>query len=294
MLEYLLILVAIVMFTIQTISFKEFNKNLMKNLDSYFLFNFIYFSLAVLVFVAFNREWEQIQLLTLVLSSAFGLLFLATILLYMKAMELGPLSFSTLLFSMALLVPVVSGALFLDEPVNWLQAIGLLLLIFTFSLARQSTARDDKKPSLRWLLLIIAACLGNGFLMTLSKVHQAAYPGIDVEEFLIIGFSTAALVSLALFLVRRSREGSDIRHLRQKRFAAVAAVAGLTTGLGNLAALILAGRIPAIIQFPMTSGGLVILATLLSSWLYRERITRRTVTGLAIGLLALVLLSRQG
>ena len=52
-----------------------------------------------------------------------------------------------------------------------------------------------------------------------------------------------------------------------------------------------AGRIPAIIQFPMINGGLVILATALSALLYHERITRRTVVGLVIGLVALILLS---
>lgn len=297
MLNTILILVAIVMFTAQTISFKDFNKNLMKNLDSYYLFNFFYFTLSVLVFVVFNRAWEPVSPLTLLLSAGFGFLFLATILLYMKAMETGPLAFSTLLFSMALLVPILFGALFLDEPVNLLQAGGLLLLILTFTLARQTTSLDEKKPNLRWLFFVVAACLGNGCLMTLTKVHQAKYPGLEVEEFLIIAFATAAVVSLILFFLRRNKAGNTVgavSHLHSKRFVVLVAIAGLTTGLGNLVGLILAGRIPAIIQFPMTNGGLVILATILSSLLYRERITRRTVAGLVIGLLALVLLSRQG
>jgi len=41
----------------------------------------------------------------------------------------------------------------------------------------------------------------------------------------------------------------------------------------------------------MINGGLVILATALSALLYHERITRRTVVGLVIGLVALILLS---
>jgi len=291
MAEYGLILVAIVMFTIQTISFKDFNSRLMKNLDSYFLFNVFYFTLAVLVFVVFNRNWESIGPLTIGLSVGFGVLFMATILLYVKAMELGPLSFSTLLFSMALLVPIVVGAAFLDEPIRPLQVAGLALLIVTFVLAGKSSGGDDKKPNLRWLILIILACLGNGTLMTTTRVHQAILPGQEVEEFLILGFSTAALLSLALYFARRTRKKQDIGHLRSKRFPVVVLAAGLTTGFGNLVAMILAGRIPAIIQFPMINGGLVILATALSALLYHERITRRTVVGLVIGLVALILLS---
>jgi drug/metabolite transporter (DMT)-like permease len=288
--DYALILIPIVMFSIQTISFKDFNKNLMKNMDSYFLFNFLYFSLAVIIFIVFNREWEVIRPLTVLLATGFGLLFMTVILLYMKAMSLGPLSYSSLLFSMAMLVPIIFGAVFWDEPVRPIQLAGLALLVLTFLLASRASG-DDKKPNIRWLLYCLAACIGNGLIMALSKAHQMTYTGQEIEEFLILGFGTAALVSLAIFLARRLRKKADLSKLRHMRFAIVVVLAGLTTGFGNLVALGLSGRIPAIVQFPSINGGFVILSSLLSYWLYKEKITRRALAGFVIGLAALVLLS---
>jgi drug/metabolite transporter (DMT)-like permease len=208
----------------------------------------------------------------------------------MKAMSLGPLSYSSLLFSMAMLVPIIFGAVFWDEPVRPIQLAGLALLVLTFLLASRASG-DDKKPNIRWLLFCLAACIGNGLIMALSKAHQMMYTGQEIEEFLILGFGTAALVSLMIFLVRCLHQKADLTKLRQKRFAVVVVLAGLTTGFGNLVALGLSGRIPAIVQFPSINGGFVILSSLLSYWLYKEKITRRALAGFVIGLAALVLLS---
>jgi drug/metabolite transporter (DMT)-like permease len=288
--EYALIIGTVILFSIQTLSFKVFNRHFMLNLDSYYLFNSLYFSVSVAVFALSNTVWEPVRLLTVLMAGGFGILFLAAILLYMRAMALGPLSYTTLLFSLALLVPILFGALFWREPVRPLQAVGLVLLLLTFMLAGRSD-NDDKRPNLRWLLLCLAACLGNGSLMTLSKAHQMQDPGLEIEEFLIIAFGTAALLSLLLFLLRRSRNRVSLTHLRSRRFAWLVLVTGLTTGTGNLIALYLTGRIPAIIQFPSMSGGIVIVTTIMGAVLYKEQPTRRSALGLLIGLAALVLLS---
>jgi len=47
--NYFLILIAAILFTVQTLCFKEFNKRYMKNIASYFLFNFLYFSVVAII-----------------------------------------------------------------------------------------------------------------------------------------------------------------------------------------------------------------------------------------------------
>lgn len=293
--EYALLILNIVVFTIQTISFKEFNRSWMKNLDSYFLFNFLYFSLTVLVFVVFNRVAEPIQLTTAIMAVAFGVVFILTILFYMKAMELGPLSFSALIFSLALLIPIVVGTVFWHEPVSPLQIAGLVLLIVTIMLASRSPADEHKKASPRWLLFCLAASLGNGTLMSLAKTQQMLYPGREIEEFLILAFGLAAILSLVIFFSRRlgsrKKPKPSVIYLRKTAFAGLVLVAGLTTGFGNLTSLMLSGRIPAILQYPTVSGGIIIFSSALSIVLFKERLTRSGSFGLVLGLGALVLLS---
>lgn len=290
--DYFLLLFIVVIFFIQTISFKEFNRSFMKNLGSYFLFNSIYFSLIVLLYLATNREFEALSPLTIHLGLMFGVLFFCAVLVYMKAMENGPLSYSSLLFSFGLLVPIIFGVFFWHEPVSPIQLVGLTLLLLTLLIGNRSAAGSDtQRLSMRWFIFAIAAMLGNGSLMTISKAQQMALTGQEIEEFLILAFGTSAMLSFLLFLYRHYRLKESVSHFRSRRLYLLVLVTGISTAVGNQIALYLTGRLPAIVQFPTLSGGIVIMATLYSVVVYRERLTRSNVTGLILGLVALVLLS---
>ena len=292
--DYALLILAILIFTVQTYSFKEFNRRYMKNLASYFLFNAIYFCIVVLIFLVVNRDVEPISPITFILALVFGVLFILTILLYMKAMEYGPLSYSTLIFSLGLLVPVLYGALFWQERISIPQIFGLLLLLLTLLMGSRPVSRiDDPKSriNLRWVIMVILALAGNGVLMTTSKSQQMLMPGREIEEFLILSFGTSAVLSLILFLIRHFRHGESVSHLRKWPFLILVVIASVTTAAGNLIALYLSGRMPAIIQYPSVSGGMVLLSTIMAVLLYKERLTRNKMLGLLTGLAALVMLS---
>ncbi len=289
--DYLLLIVAIVIFFIQTISFKEFNRSYMKNLASYFLFNAGYFSLVVLLLLAFNRQFEALSPMTWLLGLLFGSLFIITMLVYMKAMENGPLAYSSLLFSFGIVVPVIVGIFFWQEPARLIQIAGLVLLLLTLVISSRQKSSAQSPVSLRWLLFAALSMLGNGLLMTVSKAHQMIMPGREVEEFLILAFGSAALFSLMLFIYRHKGKKDPVPHMRSHRLVLIMLAAGLTTAFGNQIALSLSGRLPAIIQFPTMNGGTVILATLFAVIVYRERMTRSSAAGLVLGLAALVMLS---
>lgn len=291
--DYLLLLMAILLFSIQTISFKEFNRSFMKNLNNYFLFNFSYFSLVVLILLAFNREFEGLSPITLVLGLSFAAVFILTMLLYMKAMENGPLAYSSLLFSFGIVVPVIFGIFFWQEAALLIQIGGLLLLLLTLVISNRQEGSAGKPVSLRWFVFAGTAMLGNGALMTLSKAHQMAMPGQEVEEFLILAFAAAAVFSLLIFFFRQRRNKEALVHLRSQRLGLLVLVAAFTTAFGNQIQLTLSGRLPAIIQFPMVNGGTVIMATIFAVLLYREKLTRSSTVGLVLGLAALVMLSQR-
>ena len=292
--DYALLILTIFIFAVQTICFKEFNRLFMKNLASYFLFNTLYFSLVIMIYLAVNRQVEPLSSLTTILALIFGVLFTVTILMLMKAMEKGPLSYSSLIFSLGLLVPVIFGALFWKEGISIPQIFGLLMLLLTLIMGSRPTNRVDEpkaKVNLQWLIIVIASLLGNGMLMTVSKSQQMVIPGQEIEEFLILGFGTSAVLSLILFLYHRFRRGEKVGHMKSWLLVMLVIVAGVTTASGNQIALYLSGRMPAIIQYPSISGGIVLFSTISAVLFYKERLTRTKVIGLITGLAALVLLS---
>jgi drug/metabolite transporter (DMT)-like permease len=290
-LNYLLVLACIFIFVFQTISFKEFNRSHMKNIASYFLFNFIYFCMVVFI-VLILGGFKELKPYTLWLGMSFGALFVGTILCYMKAMETGPLSYSALFFSFGLVIPILYGLFFWNETISTLQLVGLLLLLITFYIGNESTGGDgEKKWGGKWLAFCILSFLGNGALMVISKGHQIIMQGQGLIEFLIISFGTAAFISLLLFLWNYLRHKQEVKHFKSWSLAWVIIVAGVSTAIGNWLALILTTRIPSVVQYPSINGGTVFLSTIASSVIYKEKLSKKAAIGLAVGLIALILLS---
>ncbi len=294
--EYLLLFLSIVIFTIQTISFKEFNRSFMKNLSSYFMFNFLYFAMVVIIFLIPNPVLGEIHAATAILAVAFGVIFVLGVLCYMKAMETGPLSLSSLIYSFGIIVPITLGFFLWDEKISIMQAVGLLLLFATFYLGSKSASEPSASVSsqsinFKWLLFCFLGFLGNGGLMTTTKAQQMIMPGKEIKEFLVLAFATASLLSLAIFFFTKIKTNDSISHLKSRNFLLVVLAAGLTTAYGNQIAVLLSGRIPAVIQFPTVNGGIVLASSLLSVVLFKEKLTRQGIAGLVLGLAALVLLS---
>ena len=287
---YLLLLVAILLFTVQTICFKEFSRRFMKTKADYFFFSGLYF-LLVVVILSVIFGFGQVAPQTWLLAMPFGILFITAMLLYMSAMETGSLSFSALVFSFGLLVPVIIGRLFWNEAISPLQILALVLLLSSFYLAGGVSVETGRRFNAKWLALAVSAMIGNGLLMVLSKYHQRLLPGEDVGEFLIVAFATATVAAAVLTGFRHTVRKERLSKFTSLPFVLLAIGAGVTTAIGNWVAFTLAGRMSAVLLFPVMNGGVVFLSAVFSILFLREKMTRSSVLGMALGLIALVLIS---
>ncbi len=287
---YLLLTGSILLFAIQTVCFKEFSRRFMKNKADYFFFSGLYFLVVVGILLVING-FGKIQLQTLLIAVPFGILFIVAILLYMKAMEIGSLSFSALVFSFGLLVPIIFGQLFWNESVSILQILALGVLLASFYLAGGAKLEKGRQFNVKWLLLILTAMVGNGMLMAMAKFHQRLLPGKDIGEFLIVAFVTAAIASALLTGFRIIFGKERISEPKGIPFGLLVLGAGVTTALGNWGALSLAGSMSAVLLFPVMNGGIVFVSSVFSVLFFKEKMTIRVISGMVLGLMALVLIS---
>jgi drug/metabolite transporter (DMT)-like permease len=287
--NYLAILIATLLFGTQTVCFKFFNRTYMKNFASYFFFNFLYFGTVVLIFLISSGFPKVIDPYTWSLGVSFGVVFVVTIFCYMKAMETGPMSYSSLFFSFGLLVPVVFGTFLWNEKISMTQFFGLALLLITFYLCSGASGNKLQSISSKWAIFCAIAFLGNGSLMTLAKEHQILLPGQQVGSFLIIAFGTSALLSFVLFGLSYFKK-QTVAHLKKLPFVLVVLGAGVTTAFGNQLAMYLNSRVPSILQFPVINGGVVILSAVASILFFGENLTIKGKIGLGLGIAALVFL----
>ena len=290
---YLLIGITILCFTIQNIGFKEYSRLYGNSRAGFFFFNMMY-SMAVvfLIPIIFGKIAPQSKI-TIVVSILFGGVFVLTIFSFTQAVMHGPLSFSTLAQCLGILFPTLAGVLFWDEKLSMINGMGfiLLLVMFVILVSGACEERTESQLSGRWLFFSFLSFVGNGTLMVLIKLHQEALPGLEQKEFLFLAFGSAAIVSAIAMFIRLLLSNESIKELLNRKFALVVLIVGLTTVLANNFSLDIADTVPASLQFPLINGGLFMMNTIAATAVYKETLTKRSVTGLAVGLVSLVLLS---
>lgn len=291
--DLLLLLVLFAPFSVQAMAFKEFNRSFMKNLRSYFVFNTLYTGIVALFFFIVNGGRLAAHASTIVTGVSFGICTVITVLFYMKAMENGPLAYTSLLYAFAIIVPVILDVIVWKISISLLQVGGLLLLLASFYIGSGTSGGEQAKLKLKWLLLCITALATNGLNMFCNRTQQIMTPGREINEFLIYGFGTAALISSGLFIFDSLKTKADVSMLKSRRFAAIVAAVVFVTATGNILTCYLAGKFTAVVLFPTTSAGLIASNAVLSVLIFKEKLSRGAMLGLCIGICSIVLLGMK-
>lgn len=179
-----------------------------------------------------------------------------------------------------------------DEPMSAMQFVGIgLLLISAYLLvgySKKLTGSFTKKT----LLLLLGGMLSNGLIMIAQKMFSEIPARRQRLGIFVSVVRTCGLTMLILLLPQLiNKEGRE-------KFASLPAAAWGYGAVLSVALLIinqlatLAGRvIPSAIMFPINDGGGTIIAALTASVCFGEKLTMRSVAGLALGIVSLIIIN---
>ena len=236
---------------------------------------------ALIFFVALSGGRFQFEWRTLVLAAGFALCYLAALVFSTLAVSTGSLSLSSLIISYSLIIPAFYGVAFLHEEIRAVTVIGIALLLASLYLINRG--KDEKKVTAKWLLYILVAFLGNGGCASIQKVQQVLCKGDFKYEFMII-----ALAIVAVVMTVKSVESEGRATKSDLLFSAAY---GICNGGVNLLVMILSGRMPAAVMFPIISGGSVLVTYFISRFAFKERLSRIQNMGVALGIISVVVLN---
>lgn len=282
--NYLLLAITTGALSAQSLTTKQYNK---KN-NAPIIFTVMSAISALLVFLFSSSFKLQFNIETLLYSFFFAVCYSAALLGTTVAIASGPLSISALIQSYALIIPTFYGILFLNEPVKLTMITGFLLLVISlFAVNYIKGENSSQKISKKWIIAIIFAFIGNGMCSTVQKIQQVASGGKYKNELMI---GALIITALMLFPISLLSEKNKIKPSFKKGwFWAVAC--GIANGIVNLLVLILGGRIPVSLLFPIISAGSIILSSAISILIYKEKLTKIQLTGVAIGVVSIVFLN---
>ena len=228
---------------------------------------------------------------TLLMGVVFGLATALCAVLHMRALETGPLSYTNVITSCAMVIPSLSGLLFFGESVSAGQYVGMALMLISIFCAVDSS-NQESGTSLKWLLLCMGSFVCSGAVGVMQKVHQSSPHRDELGVFLVIAFVVSAVFS-AVMAAAGHKKGEAVRVLapeRVRKLIIFSIVCGVGIALCNQINMYLAGVMDAMIFYPVVNGGSMILTTIAGVALWHEKLSRRQWAGLLTGGAAIFLL----
>lgn len=264
------------------------------NVDIHF-FNAVSALLSALVLLLWGGVGSM-SLYTLICGVAFGAAVGLQNFFFLRALALGPWSYTTVIVSLSSLITTLSGAVFWNESISIVQGIGIVCMIgcTVFSVGEKSdkAQRSTRSQTIRWLLTSALSFLLNGMIGLIQKMHQSSLHRAELGGFLIVAFSTLFAYSTVLWGIGIRRSDQHIT-ATVKTISSIwmlwLVVSGILQAVNHKLNLYLSGVMDSAVFFPIVNGGGLILTTLLAVTVFRERLNRRQWIGLILGIASVIL-----
>jgi drug/metabolite transporter (DMT)-like permease len=243
--------------------------------------------IALMYFVATSKGQLHFTAEFLWYSLFFGLSTCMTLIFTYLAIRVGPLSITTLVSQYSLLIPTIYGLVALGEPIKSSLVFGVLFLIISLFFINFEKKGEEKRITIKWLIYILLAFVGNGACSTIQKVQQVNCAGQYKNEFMIVAYAMSIFImGICVLKFERKQCLGDM-----KRGALCIIGRGLGLAVVNFLVMILSNCMPASVMFPVISAGGTIVAVLIAVVFYKERLSLLQYLGVLLGVVSIVFLN---
>lgn len=281
--EYILLAVAASGTTFQNVMAKKFNTK--ESIINPFFYSTVVGFVAMLFFAMSAGFRLDFNVEFLPYSIAFGASFATASVGNVYAMRNGPMSLTSLMLSLSLILPTMFGIVVLNDPISYLTYIGIAMLIIAIILINIKNERGTKL-SLKWVFYVLLTFFSNGACTIFQKMQQLKFDGAYKSEFMIVAL---IIVWVSLFLLGLRQKGNRVEML--KVATKYAAPAGLANGMVNLLVMVLTAMLPSAVLYPSVSACGMIMTFILSITVFKEKLSKTQITGYAAGIISVIFLN---
>lgn len=249
--------IAVVMFGLQFLANEQYQKETGSGFFQANLYSLLgcIFSLPILLLInGFQFEYTHFTLFMACVNCFNALLFSICTL---KALEKVNLSvFSLLSMLGGMILPLLAGILFFSEKMT----IGIALCVLFIFVALIFTVEKDAKGEKGAFVYYVGVFVCNGMSGVISKIYaDAPYLKVSNAGYSILTTLVAAIVSLTFILILWNKKPKI-----SNKAILFGVVSGPLLRGANYLLLIALSVLPASINYPMVTGGTIVVSTLLS------------------------------
>ena len=282
MFEYILVFSATILFALQFLFNQRFENNRGSDLKSALEFTF-YKSIVIVIMMLFISGFKIIVTpFSLAMSVIYAVMCILMTYFSMKAFAVANLSVYSV-FSMlgGMLLPFLLGVGFYNEKITVFKVVCCGLIVVSVLLNLKSGTQSKKA-----FLYYMAVFLLNGGVGVVSKIHQSSQlPHTDSTGFMFLS-SLVCIVICGIWLVLKYKKISLIKG----RCLLYASGYGVFNGIGNWFLLISLSNLPASVQYPLVTGGVMVFSTIISV-IRKEKLSKLNYIAAIISFIASVLMA---
>ena len=236
---------------------------------------------------------NALYLLTFFIGIATGVFFLLSFSVYQKSVKQNGASISGMFAKLGILIPMIISIVIWNEMPSQIQSLGIILAMIAIVIANKApkkvtiTSKDADSGNVQgrgFSMLIILFVVG-GFAEFLNKIFQRLV-SLDYKPiFLFVVFATALILSLIQYL------RSDNKPLKKGQTLIVGIMIGIPNLFASFFLLNALDVFPAAIVFPAYSAGSILLISILSVILFREKLFKKDLIAIGLTMVSLILLN---
>ncbi len=210
----------------------------------------------------------------------------------LMALKSGVLFILTTLFSsISIMIPNTASIFMFSEPLSIPQWIASIALIYSAYLLLGCSREAYKSFSLKSVLFLIGIFLAEGFTMLSSKAYAAYAPNADAAFYTSFAFGTSFLLTGLMSFLDICKTKAAFSSVMNKKLYLSGLVLSSMLFIIMYLSTIAAGLVPAVILYSIVSGGSLILSLLTARICFKEPVTKKNIIGLAIAIIALIVIN---
>ncbi len=274
---YLLILVATIMFGVQFLTNEQYQKETGGGLLNSLKYSVYSSAIGFVALLIINKFGFNITLFSVAVALVYGAVCVGLNYSSIKAFQYANLSVYSV-FSMigGMLLPFVFGLL-IGEEFKMIRIICCILIGVSVTLSVSGGGENNKKA----LKYYIGVFILNGMVGVISKFHQM-YPALAVDNGSFMMLTKITTASLGLVMMLFAKGKGDALTKKAGVFLSIGAV---LNSVANLLLLIALLHLPASVQYPMVTGGVIVVSVAIDL-IRRKPVTKKEMLAAVVAFLA--------
>lgn len=278
---YALLTAAALLFAMQFLFNQQFRKLNGDGDDSTVIFAGYTHGISFLIMLILSGFKLEITWFSMLIGAIYAIVVLGYNYASLKSFATANLSvFSIYAMLGGMLLPLAYGVIFCKEELNIFKIFCIILIGVATSLSFEKS--ETKGNNLKYYFGVFIL---NGMVGVLSKIHQSNTElAVDSKSFMATVNACVFIICLAYQLIKNKK----IAKVSLKSLGSISGHA-FCNGIGNLFCLIALVSLPASVQFPITTGGVMVFSTIISL-IRKEKPSVKTLISTAIAFISTVLM----